>query len=190
MHWDNFWRCAHTRRFCEASTWAATSGQERGALCGVRGHGPRRCADVPRERQRDLRGSGSEPPQELSARIEEGLERSLGYEVRDLPAQRRGAQGHRPLPAVHARAGRGLCGEAAGGDALRATATPGARTEVLALASDQDRLAFGARELYWLPSGGISESALDLKAIARHIGSMTLRTRSTVEQIAERHFSD
>ena len=53
----------------------------------------------------------------------------------------------------------------------------------------EDRLAFGARELYWLPSGGVLESALDMKAIERLLGSMTMRTKGTIEQIASKHFA-
>ncbi|HEX6204503.1 MAG TPA: DUF1697 domain-containing protein [Solirubrobacterales bacterium] len=59
-----------------------------------------------------------------------------------------------------------------------------ARKKVLALASDEDLLAIEGRELYWLPSGGISESDLDLKAIDAALGAGTLRTMGTVEQIA------
>ena len=41
------------------------------------------------------------------------------------------------------------------------------RKAALALAGDEDLLAIEARELYWLPSGGISESDLDIKALDR-----------------------
>src|SRR5689334_8753020 len=58
-----------------------------------------------------------------------------------------------------------------------------ARKKALALASDEDRLAIEGRELYWLPSGGISESDLDLKAIDAALGAGTMRTMGTVEQI-------
>ena len=40
-----------------------------------------------------------------------------------------------------------------------------ARRMVLALASEEDRLAIEGRELYWLPSGGTIDSDLDLKTI-------------------------
>lgn len=39
------------------------------------------------------------------------------------------------------------------------------RKKVLALATDEDLLAIEGRELYWLPSGGLSESDLDSKAL-------------------------
>jgi uncharacterized protein (DUF1697 family) len=40
------------------------------------------------------------------------------------------------------------------------------------------------RELYWLPSGGLLESDLDLKAIEKLLGADTRRTMGTIEQIA------
>jgi uncharacterized protein (DUF1697 family) len=64
------------------------------------------------------------------------------------------------------------------------------RRAVLQLATDEDRLAFGDRELYWLPSGGMADSTLDLNAVARLAGPMTLRTKNTVEQIARKYFAD
>lgn len=64
-----------------------------------------------------------------------------------------------------------------------------ARREVGALSTDEDRLAVSGRELYWLPSGGISESDLDWKPIDAALGAGTMRTMGTVEQIAARHRS-
>ncbi len=63
------------------------------------------------------------------------------------------------------------------------------RKEVGALADDADRLALAGRELYWLPSGGISESELDLEAIDAALGKGTMRTMGTIEQIAAKHCS-
>ncbi len=62
-----------------------------------------------------------------------------------------------------------------------------AKKEALAAATDEDLLAIAGRELYWLPSGGISESELDLKAIEAALGPGTIRTMGTVEQIAAKH---
>lgn len=64
-----------------------------------------------------------------------------------------------------------------------------ARKAVSALATDDDGLALSGRELYWLPSGGISESELDWKPIDAALGSGTMRTMGTVEQIAARYCS-
>jgi uncharacterized protein (DUF1697 family) len=64
-----------------------------------------------------------------------------------------------------------------------------ARHAVLALATEGDRLAIAGRELYWLPSAGMMDSGLDLKAVEGLLGTMTLRTKSTIELIADRHFA-
>jgi uncharacterized protein (DUF1697 family) len=66
----------------------------------------------------------------------------------------------------------------------------GARKSVLGLATDEDALAFGERELYWLPSGGMSESDLDLKAIWQVLGTITIRTKGTVDQMAAKFFAE
>ena len=62
-----------------------------------------------------------------------------------------------------------------------------ARKKALALAPDEDRLAIEGRELYWLPSGGISDSDLDLTAIDTALGEGTMRTMGTIEQIAAKY---
>lgn len=62
-----------------------------------------------------------------------------------------------------------------------------AKKKALALATDEDQLAIQGRELYWLPSGGISESELDLKAIDAALGPGTIRTMGTIEQIAAKY---
>ena len=65
--------------------------------------------------------------------------------------------------------------------------TAAARKKALALATDEDRLAIEGRELFWLPSGGTIDSALDLKAIEKALGQGTERTMGTIEQIATKH---
>ncbi len=62
-----------------------------------------------------------------------------------------------------------------------------ARKKVLALAGKEDLLAIEGRELYWLPSGGLLESGLDLKAIEAAVGLDTRRTMGTIEQIASKY---
>jgi hypothetical protein len=52
---------------------------------------------------------------------------------------------------------------------------------------DMNRLAIESRELYWLPDGGLSESELDLKALAAIIGPTTIRTKGTIDRIVARH---
>jgi len=62
-----------------------------------------------------------------------------------------------------------------------------AKKKALALTSDEDLLAIEGRELYWLPSGGISESDLDLKALDSALGAGTIRTMGTLEQITAKY---
>ncbi|MFL5897073.1 MAG: hypothetical protein ACJ76D_01200 [Solirubrobacterales bacterium] len=61
------------------------------------------------------------------------------------------------------------------------------KRKVLAMATDEDLLALEGRELYWLPSGGLLESELDLKAITAQLGTDTRRAMGTIEQIAARY---
>lgn len=65
--------------------------------------------------------------------------------------------------------------------------TAAERKKILALASDEDLLAVEGREIYWLPSAGLLESDLDLKAIEKIVGADTRRTMGTVEQIAVKY---
>jgi uncharacterized protein (DUF1697 family) len=61
--------------------------------------------------------------------------------------------------------------------------------KALTYASREDRLALEGRELYWLPAGRMSDSDLDLKALASILGPMTIRTEGTIEQIAAKYLS-
>ena len=61
------------------------------------------------------------------------------------------------------------------------------RKGVLGMATEEDRLAIRGRELYWLPSGGMLDSTLDLKAIDAALGLSTRRTKGTIDQIAAKH---
>ena len=81
----------------------------------------------------------------------------------------------------------GLRRQAAGGAAAQA-AVGGPRKRALELADDDNRLAFEGRELYWLPSGGIRNSAPYLKPLEELVGPWTMRTKGTVEALAGKYF--
>lgn len=125
--------------------------------------------------------------QDLRSRIESHLEAELGYAV---PTFLRSEQevlriaAHEPFPPemVAASFGKLQVGLLADPPDEQGRAT------VLALSDEQDRLALDGTELYWLPSGGISQSPLDLTTIYRAIGPMTLRTVNTVRRIARKYF--
>jgi uncharacterized protein (DUF1697 family) len=130
-----------------------------------------------------------QPPRELAEQIERGLAASLGYEV---PTFIRAAP---QMQAIAALQPFGVDRVGADGGKLQVMLlatppSPGTRDAVLELASADDRLAFGEHELYWLPRGGMLDSALDLKAIERLLGVMTMRTKNTIEQIAGKYFAD
>ncbi len=125
---------------------------------------------------------------DLSSRIETELGERLGYPV---PVYLRTAEevraiaAEQPFPAAEVEASAGKLQVMLLAEAPRAAA----RREALALAPPEDRLAFGARELYWLPSGGLLESALDVKAVAGLLGPTTVRTKGTMEQLARKYFA-
>jgi uncharacterized protein (DUF1697 family) len=129
-----------------------------------------------------------ERPGQLTARIERGLADSLGYEVATFlrsSEEIRAIAGLQPFSAAQLRASNGKLHVAM----LSAFPPAPARSTVLGLSTDSDLLAFGARELYWLPSGGMMESELDLKLIDGLLGPSTRRTKGTVEALAARHFA-
>lgn len=122
----------------------------------------------------------------LAKAIESGLGDALGYEV---PVFLRGCDeveaiaAREPFAAKEVKASKGKL------QVLFLAKAPSAKNRKTALtaATDEDRLAIEGRELYWLPSGGISDSDLDLKAIEKALGAGTMRTMGTVEQIAAKH---
>jgi uncharacterized protein (DUF1697 family) len=132
--------------------------------------------------------AGEEPEAQLGARIEAGLAAALGYEVpvflRDA-SEMQAIAAHRPFAEPLVEASKGKL------QVMMLTARPTARArkEVLALADEEDRLAFGERELHWLPSSGILDSALDFKAIGRLLGPTTTRTKGTIDQLTAKHFA-
>jgi uncharacterized protein (DUF1697 family) len=131
--------------------------------------------------------SASEEDEEaLAARIEAGLAAALGYEVvvflRDA-GEIAAIADRKPFDARPANPKAKLQVSL-----LRGKPSAKARRQVLALATERDLLAIEARELYWLPSGGILDSELDLKAVEAAVGVDTRRTMGTIEQIAAKHF--
>lgn len=123
----------------------------------------------------------------LTEQIEAGLGEALGYEVpvflRSGDELRKVAE-REPFDSAGLKSSKGKPQVAF----LPAKPNAVARKKALSISTDADRLVLDGRELYWLPSGGISESQLDLKAIEAAVGPWTMRTMGTVEQIVARHF--
>jgi uncharacterized protein (DUF1697 family) len=124
----------------------------------------------------------------LATRIEEGLRSSLGYEVSTFlrtEEEVRRIAAREPFPRELERTG-GKIQVAL----LSSKPADAAREVVLTLETEDDRLAIHGRELFWLPSGNLSESVLDFKSIEAALGRMTVRTKRTVERIVARYLSN
>jgi uncharacterized protein (DUF1697 family) len=132
--------------------------------------------------------AGREQAADLAARIERELESALGYDVavflRNGPQLTR-IVASEPFPPAALRASKGKL------QVTFLSRRPSAtvRRKVLALAGSKDLLEFGERELFWLPSGGTQESELDTDAIGTLLGSGTMRTKGTVEQLTAKFFA-
>jgi uncharacterized protein (DUF1697 family) len=113
-------------------------------------------------------------------RVEQALEKALGYEVGVFlrsPAEMEelaSLEPFEPGAKFHVMF-------------LKRLPASGKQAEVLALSTEDDKLAFGERELFWRPRGRMLESELDLKLVGKLIGLNTMRTNGTVAQIAAKY---
>jgi uncharacterized protein (DUF1697 family) len=132
--------------------------------------------------------AGTRGVEQVQRQIEQGLERALGYAV---PTFLRSAQEMRTIAAAKPFSERELGASRGKLQVALLSACPPARAraEMLMLAGEHDRLAVAGRELFWLPRGGMLESPLAMKLIEQLLGMMTMRTKNTLELLAERHFS-
>ncbi len=132
--------------------------------------------------------AGGEGAAAIAPRIEEALDETLGYAVPVFlrsATEVRAAAAHEPFDPEIVAASKGKLQVAL----LSERPTNSVRADVLGLATGADRLAFGERELFWLPSGGTLESELDQKTIEGLLGPSTMRTKGTIERIAAKHFA-
>jgi uncharacterized protein (DUF1697 family) len=129
-------------------------------------------------------GAGREP---AAGQIERALGEALGGEVPVFlrtAKEIRALADREPFPSKVVDASKGKL------QVVLLAKKPPAKAEkdVLALATDEDRLAFGDRELYWLPSGGIRDSPLNFRSLEKLLGSTTTRTKGTIDQLAAKYF--
>jgi uncharacterized protein (DUF1697 family) len=125
----------------------------------------------------------------MARRIEQRLEKSLGFDVAVFlrTASEMGAIArHQPFPARVVAGSKGKLQVAL----LSRKPAAQLRKKVLALGSDEDRLAFGDRELYWLPSGGTRDAGLDMNQIVDVLGTTTMRTKGTLDLMAAKYFGN
>jgi uncharacterized protein (DUF1697 family) len=120
------------------------------------------------------------PRRPSEARIEQQLGKELGYEVvtflrgpREM-AELASAQPFEAGAKFHMMF-------------LKKLPSAAVQKQVLALGTEDDKLAFGPRELFWRPRGRMLESELDLKAVGKLIGVNTVRTNGTVAQMAAKY---
>jgi uncharacterized protein (DUF1697 family) len=128
------------------------------------------------------------PEAKLRREIEKVLEKAIGAEVTVFirtAAEMRKLAKAKPFPAKQLAASKGKLQVAL----LAKKPAAKAKKEALALATDDDRLAFGSRELYWLPSGGTRDSALGMKKIDDLLAPTTIRTQGTIEQLTAKFFT-
>jgi uncharacterized protein (DUF1697 family) len=133
--------------------------------------------------------AGREARRKLSARIEQGLERSFGFAVTVFlrsASEVAAIAEHEPFDPELVAASKGKLQVSL----LASKPSPKTRKAALALATADDRLAFHGTELYWLPSGGTRDSALDQKTLDKLVRPTTMRTMGTVQQLAAKHFAD
>jgi uncharacterized protein (DUF1697 family) len=129
---------------------------------------------------------GAEAESKLAKRVEAELDQRLGY---DVPVFLRSIEevaaiaAQEPFDPKAMKKSNGKLQVSL----LMKKPTAAQRKKILAFATDQDLLAVAGREIYWLPSGGLLESDLDLKAIEKIVGADTRRTMGTIEQIAAKY---
>jgi len=117
-------------------------------------------------------------------RIEKALHDSFGFEV--VVFLRSAAQlgmiaAHDPFPRARSEGKLQVA-------LLSQKPSAAVRKKVLAHATDQDRLAFGDLELYWLPSGRMRDAGVNLREIEKLTDAWTMRTKATVELLQVRFF--
>jgi uncharacterized protein (DUF1697 family) len=156
---------------------------------GRRIKGPELCrpfTDMGFENAASFRASGNvvfdAPRKPPESRIEEGLESALGYEVAVFLRSPKEMEELAALEPFEAGAKFHVM-------FLKRLPPEGKQREVLDLGTDDDRLAFGTRELFWRPRGRMLESELDLQRVGKLIGLNTMRTSGTVQQIAAKYLS-
>jgi uncharacterized protein (DUF1697 family) len=147
--------------------------------------------EIGAEQVATFRTSGNvvfEASRDMARALEKHLEQALGHEVvifLRTASEVKELAGREPFPLKDVEASKGKLQVSM----LEKKPTAATEKKALALATDQDLLAFGKRELYWLPSGGTMESELDRKTLDALLGPTTMRTRGTVEQLAAKFFA-
>jgi uncharacterized protein (DUF1697 family) len=132
--------------------------------------------------------AGREARAKLTGRIEKALADALGYDVTVFlrtAGELEAIAAEQPFPAKLVDRSKGKLQVAL----LPKKPSAGVRRRVLGMATDEDRLEFAERELFWLPSGGTRDAGLDLAAVEKPIGPWTMRTKGTLELLHSKYFA-
>jgi uncharacterized protein (DUF1697 family) len=132
-------------------------------------------------------GAGRESDAKLSKRIEGALAEALGFDVTVFvrtAGEVLAIAKLNPFPkkVIDATEGRLQV------IMLSRKPTAAARKEVLATATDADRLVLAGRELYWLPTAGTQTAEWSVKTADELLGETTMRTMGTIEALAAKYF--
>ena len=128
-----------------------------------------------------------EASRDLARELEPHLEKALGHEMvifLRTAAELKEMAAAEPFPAKDLKRSKGKLQVVL----FEKKPTAAVKKKALALATDKDQLAFGKRELFWLPSGGYMEAELDRKALDELLGPSTVRTKGTVDQLHAKYF--
>lgn len=121
----------------------------------------------------------------LVDRIETGLAKELGYEVRTLirdGEELRAVAALEPFTPAQMEASKGKPQVCLFAEPL----TDEQQQAVAAKSTEADQLVGGVREIHWLPAAGVSDSALDWDALAPDGAPQTMRTLGTIEGIVRK----
>jgi len=125
--------------------------------------------------------SGDKDSEAVALAVETGLSAALDYQVPTFV--RRGAE-VRAVANYAAFPDRDMADSKVHVALLKAKPSASSRQTVLDLSTADDSLVLDGRELYWRRRGNFLDSALDLDAIERLVGPMTVRTHRTIERLA------
>jgi len=128
----------------------------------------------------------------LERRLEKGLSEQLGYPVPTFvrsKAQIEGICDAQPFAARAARAGGASPAGKLQVALLRVKPSAATAKKVNAFDSAEDWLHIEGSELYWWPNGGLSQSELELAAIEKLLGPMTIRNHRTIVRLMDKHLT-
>ena len=132
--------------------------------------------------------AGREPVGKLEKAIEAEFQKRMGLNAVTFirnKAQMKKLAASEPFPAKDVSAAKGKLQVTF----LTKKSSAKVQKDVLAMATDHDRLVFGEREVFWLPTGGFMESTVDWKKVAQLTGPTTHRTKGVIEEIWKKYFA-